>query len=252
MQRSKLLLGSLLYVLFLFAAMQPASAQGSRCADCHLANPDAPGHLYAWDRSPHGQNNVGCEACHGGDPSTFEAFAAHRGILNSRNPSSPVNRANIPRTCGSCHSGPFVAFQSSKMYQLLQEGNPDVPVCITCHSAVGATLLSPKALEARCKKCHAADKPGSHPEFPAEGRRMLESIQEVRNLLKEAQPLIRRIRDPQLRQRFEEQYRQAQVPMIEALNFQHAFRYDASEERRAVARQRIDALLDQLANAARR
>ena len=81
---------------------------------------------------------------------------------------------------------------------------------------------------------------------------MLESIQEVRDLLKQAQPLIRRVRDTKLRQRLEEQYRQAEVPVVEALNFQHAFRYEASEERRAVAGQRADALLDQLANAARR
>src|SRR3989304_4370387 len=222
-------------------------AQGSRCADCHFANPDAPGHLYAWERSAHAQNNVGCDACHGGDATTFDSLTAHRGILNSGNPSSPVNRGNIPRTCGSCHSGPFVAFQSSQMFALLQTSNPDVPVCTTCHSAVAAQLLSPKALEARCQKCHAANQPGSHPEFPAQGRRNLDSIQQVRDLLKQAQPLLRRIRDAELRQRFEEQYRQAEVPIIEAVNFQHAFRYEASQERQAVSRQRAEALLDQLA-----
>jgi len=122
-----------------------------------------------------------------------------------------------------------------------------VPVCTTCHSAVGGQLLSARALEARCQRCHAADRPGSHPEFPGQGRRNLEAIQQVRDLLKQAQPLIRRIRDAQLRQRFEEQYRQAEVPIIEAVNLQHAFRYEASEERRAVANQRAEALLDQLA-----
>jgi hypothetical protein len=230
----------------------PALAQGSRCADCHLANPDAPGHLYEWESSAHAQNNVGCDACHGGDPSTFDSLAAHRGILNSNNPASPVNRRNIPRTCGSCHSGPFVSFQSSQMFALLEAGNSDVPVCTTCHSAVAAQLLSPKALEARCQTCHAADKPGSHPEFPGQGRRNLEGIQEVRNLLRQAQALIRRVRDNDLRQRFEEQYRQAEVPIIEAVNLQHAFQYEPSQERQAVARQRAEALLDQLANAARR
>ena len=243
---------AILLLLFLLVPLQWASAQASRCADCHLANPDAPGHLYAWERSAHGQNNVGCEACHGGDATTFESFAAHRGVLNSGNPSSPVNRKNIPRTCGTCHSGPFVAFQNSRHLALLQAGNQDVPVCTTCHSAVAAQMLSPRALEVRCQRCHAADRPGSHPEFPALGRRMLETIQEVRTLLREAQPQIRRIRDAELRQRFEEQYRQAEVPIIEAVNFAHAFRYEASEERRAVSRQRAEALLDQLANTARR
>src|SRR3970282_2548491 len=74
---------AILLLLFLLVPLQWASAQGTRCADCHLANPDAPGHLYAWERSAHGQHNVGCEACHGGDATTFESFAAHRGILNS-------------------------------------------------------------------------------------------------------------------------------------------------------------------------
>lgn len=242
----------ILLLLLVLVPLHWASAQGSRCADCHLANPDAPGHLYEWERSPHGQNNVGCEACHGGDASTFDSFAAHREILNSGNPSSPVNRSNIPRTCGTCHAGPFVAFQSSQMFALLQMGNRDVPVCTTCHSDVAAQLLSPRALESRCQTCHAADQPGSHPEFPGQGRRMLESITEVRGLLKEAQTQIRRIRDAELRRRLEEQYRQAEVPIIEAVNFGHAFRYEASEERRAVSRQRTDALLDQLANAVRR
>jgi hypothetical protein len=242
---------TLLLAAFLFVSLEWASAQASRCADCHLANPDAPGHLYAWERSPHGQNNVGCETCHGGDPTTFDSFAAHRDILNSGNPSSPVNRRNIPRTCGTCHSGPYVAFQGSQMYALLEQGNREVPVCTTCHSDVAGQLLSPRALEARCQRCHAADRPGSHPEFPGQARAMLESIEEVRGLLREAQPLIRRIRDAELRRRFEEQYRQAEVPIIEAVNFQHAFRYEGSEERRRVSQQRAEALLDQLANAAR-
>ena len=47
------------------AVAQPATP--SRCADCHCARPDAPGqyHVLDWDRSPHGRNNVGCQACHG-------------------------------------------------------------------------------------------------------------------------------------------------------------------------------------------
>jgi len=250
--RLKRLAFIVLLLLLVLLPLRWASAQGTRCADCHLANPDAPGHLYAWERSAHGQNNVGCQACHGGDATTFESFAAHRGILNSGNPSSPVNRKNIPRTCGTCHSGPFVAYQSSRHLALLEAGNEDVPVCTTCHSSVAAQMLSPRALESRCQRCHAANRPGTHPEFPAQGRQMLETVQEVRSLLREAQAQIRRIRDAELRQRFDEQYRQAEVPIIEAINFAHAFRYEATEERRAVSRQRAEALLDQLANTARR
>jgi hypothetical protein len=75
---------------------------------------------------------------------------------------------------------------------------------------------------------------------------MLEAVQEVRGLLREAQPVIRRIRDTQLRQRLEEQYRQAEVPIIEAVHFAHTFQYEASEERREVSRGRAEALLQEL------
>ncbi len=237
-----------LLLSMLLLPLELGLAQQTNCSACHFANPDAPGHLYEWDRSPHGQNNVGCEKCHGGDATTFESFRAHREILDSHNPASPVNRRNIPKTCGSCHSGPFVAFQDSKHYALLQEGNRDVPVCITCHSEVAGRLLSPNALAARCQKCHTDKGVGSHPEFPAQGRRMLETIREVRTLLDQAKPLIKRVRDREIRQRLEEQYRQVEVPLIEAVNFGHSFVFDASEDRGEVARRRAEVLLENLAN----
>ena len=83
------------FITLLVVRALPASAQ-NRCADCHFANPTAPArdHLQAWDRSAHSRNNIGCEKCHGGDATTFESFQAHRGILNSANPASPVNRRN--------------------------------------------------------------------------------------------------------------------------------------------------------------
>ena len=59
----------------------PPSRSRSRCADCHFANSTAASrwHLSEWDHSAHGRADVGCEGCHGGDPSTFESFLAHRG-----------------------------------------------------------------------------------------------------------------------------------------------------------------------------
>lgn len=240
--------GAILIFASLLLSATSVAAQRSSCADCHFANPDAPGHLYEWDRSPHGRSNVGCEKCHGGDATTFESLPAHRGILNGRNPASPVNWRNLPQTCGSCHAGPFVAFQDSKHYALLREGNPDEPICTTCHSEVAAHLLSPNALAARCQKCHTEGGIGSHPEFPAQARTLLETIREVRALLDEAEPLIRRVKDRELRDRLEEEYRQAEVPLIEAVQSGHSFTFDALEERREVARQRAEALVERLVN----
>lgn len=158
-----------------------AQIQQSRCADCHFARPDAPGarHLSNWELSVHGRNAIGCETCHGGNPTTFEPFQAHQGILRFSNPASPVARANLPATCGKCHSGPFVAFQKSRHYELVRAGNRDAPTCVTCHDEVGAFLLSPKQLEGRCASCHGADKIAPRTEFAPEGRLMLEGIRDA-------------------------------------------------------------------------
>ena len=132
--------GAGLAVLGMLGVTDRAAAQASRCADCHFANPEtapAPDHLYEWDRSPHRRNGIGCESCHAGDATTFESLQAHRGVLSRGNPTSPVNRVNIPRTCGSCHPGPYTNFQQSQHFALLNEGNRRVPVCVTCQTPRG-------------------------------------------------------------------------------------------------------------------
>src|SRR5262245_31633061 len=101
-----------------------AQTRSSSCADCHYANPSAPApeHLRDWEHGEHGRHQVGCESCHGGDASTFEVLPAHRGILPGSHPDSPINRRNLPATCGKCHTGPFVRFQKSRHFELLRGG----------------------------------------------------------------------------------------------------------------------------------
>lgn len=234
----------------------PAFAQTvqSRCADCHFARPDAPGarHLSDWDNSAHGRNVTGCETCHGGNPTTFEPFQAHQGILHFSNPASPVARANLPATCGKCHSGPFVAFQKSQHYELVRAGNREAPTCVTCHDETAAYLLSPKQLEGRCASCHGAGKVAPKTDFASEGRLMLEGIRDARALLKEANSFIRRISNKGRRAEMEAAAQQAAVPLVEATNAGHAFVFDGLQERLTVARQRIAALFERLANSDQR
>ncbi len=91
---------------------------------------------------------------------------------------------------------------------------------------------------------------GGHPEFPAQGRALLESVREIRTLLDEAAPLIRRVNDQNRRQSLQEEYQQAEVPLIEAVNAGHSFSFSALQERREVARRRAEALIEKLANPA--
>lgn len=232
------------------AAPGAALGQQSRCADCHFANlrPTYDRHISDWDLSAHGRADVGCERCHGGDATTFEPFVAHRDVLHWTNPASPVHRTNVPKTCGTCHAGPFVAFQKSRHFALLGEGNVNVPTCVTCHGAAGENRPSPKRLEAECAACHGGDRPGGHPEYPALGRRMLEGVRDTKALLREAEGMIRRVDDPQLRARLEEDAQQVEVPLTQATQAGHAFVYDNLEERLETARKRLAALFDELVN----
>jgi hypothetical protein len=228
-----------------------ASAQSqSRCADCHFANPGSvsASHLSEWDLSGHGRKNVGCERCHGGDPRSFEPFVAHQDILARTNPASPVHPTNLPKTCGTCHAGPLVAFQRSKHYELLRAGNKNGPTCTTCHGEAAGNRLSPKALEGQCATCHGAGKIAPHPEFPARARLADEGLREARALLKDARHAIARVKDTARRASLEQAAQQAEVPIIEATQAGHAFVYDQLDERLTTARARLAALFERLAN----
>lgn len=243
------------FVFLALVSVTSSFAQESSCADCHFANPQAdpfPEHTYDWESSPHGRNQVGCEKCHGGDATTFESFLAHRGILTSRNPSSPTHRNNLPRTCGSCHTGPFVAFQKSRHFLLLGQGQGEGPTCSTCHGAVAARLLSPRSLEKRCDTCHGPGGVFPHADFAPQARILHEEVNAVRELLASIPRMLSRVEDAERRRSLETAYQQAQVPLTEAVAAAHAFVFDQMEERLQMAKQRSEALLDELANPASR
>lgn len=231
----------------------PASAQQtSHCADCHFAQNDipAPDHLFDWDRSPHARNNVGCDKCHGGNSTVFEATLAHRGILNSSNARSPVNRANLPVTCGGCHVGPFVAFQDSRHYELLKSGAQYGPTCSTCHDAVAGQLLSPAALEKQCSHCHGAKEIAPRAERAKRARAMYESLNAIREQLKLANAMIKKVDDKQRRADLMDEYQQATVPLTRAINAGHKFVYTELDEYLTVAQDRVEKLMSRIANRA--
>ena len=169
-------------------------------------------------------------------------------MLDSRNPASPVNRVNLPKTCGTCHTGPFVAFQKSKHYRMLREADVRGPTCTTCHGEVAAGLLSPRALEGQCNECHGAGTKVPRPEYPVNARILMTDVRAVRTTLREASSLIKRIKDKGDRAKFEEAWQQAEVPLIEARNAGHEFVFDNLKERLDRAKARADVLMDRLAN----
>jgi cytochrome b subunit of formate dehydrogenase len=133
------------------------------CAKCHsnpnltkeyrMKYPEAPSQ-YA--ESIHGRALLkmglivapSCNNCHG----------VHD-IKRTVDRSSPINHANIAKTCGHCHVGVEKIYNQSVHGQLLAKGEGRGPVCSVCHSA--HQIESPEGghfkkvvSDERCGSCH--------------------------------------------------------------------------------------------------
>ena len=136
------------------------------CSNCHRLETD----IYL--ASDHGQavhkgvsEAASCKDCHG----------ATHDLLNSRDPASPVNRVNLPKTCGRCHAdtaemrkfnlrqeNPVVSYETSVHgIALLQKGALNSATCNDCHgshdlhrSTNENSKLFWRAVPGTCGKCH--------------------------------------------------------------------------------------------------
>lgn len=136
---------------FVLSGAAPTGAQPvSRCAECHFANMGdvpSPEYLGDWTRSAHSRRGVGCEKCHGGDAGTYDPAGAHRGVLNSEDPGSPVHPGNVPQTCGVCHRAIASAFDASPHRTAAAAASGPAPNCTGCHGPMRGRVPSPAALE---------------------------------------------------------------------------------------------------------
>jgi hypothetical protein len=154
--------------LFLFAvlASDPARAQdpAGRCGACHGDS------ARQMSLSVHARPDIDCTTCHGGDPAASTKEAAHSDATRMR--ISP--RASV-ELCSGCHSDRQrmhrFGLHTDQLEQyrtsvhgkkLLDENNPDVATCVSCHGAhdvlsVRDPLSSVHKLNlpATCGRCHA-------------------------------------------------------------------------------------------------
>lgn len=115
-----------------------------------------------------------CQGCHD-DKYTLTQDSYHAQAAASGNPEAPVctdchgaheikppstPRALISQTCGQCHTDIYNTYKNSIHGKaLIEEGNPDVPVCTDCHGV--HNIQDPRTQEFRvrepelCAKCHA-------------------------------------------------------------------------------------------------
>ena len=88
-----------------------------------------------------------CQSCHG----------SHH-ILSHTDPQSPTYKANIPKTCGTCHAKINDDYQGGRARTRGGGGNLKAPVCTDCHTA--HAILQPTEAAFRmqstpiCGSCH--------------------------------------------------------------------------------------------------
>jgi hypothetical protein len=91
-------------------------------------------------------------------PSCVTCHGAHE-VRSHADPAAKVARANIPRTCGTCHEGVLRTFLRGKHGEMLQSDPTKGPVCIDCHSAhaIVRTELAAWKVDVinECGTCHA-------------------------------------------------------------------------------------------------
>jgi hypothetical protein len=145
-------------VMMVVALAVPAQAafEGNQCVACHEVErlPISLGHSFEeWRASAHARAGVGCEKCHGGDPTASDAAIAHRGVLPVSDAGSLVNPKRLAQTCGACHAQELQAYAGTVHAREVAERGQGA-TCYTCHGSMATSLPSPAELSARCGVCH--------------------------------------------------------------------------------------------------
>jgi hypothetical protein len=230
----------------LLSGVQPRTPDlGNACATCHMRSAwtrSTTTHVDLWVTSKHAFYRVGCEKCHGGDARTSDAAAAHRGVVNSADPSSRVHRAALPETCGQCHRTEAGGFEQSAHRKLLSRGDTAGPTCTSCHTSMATDVPSLAALEKQCLQCHHDD-PQNRGQI---ARRELEEWTRLRNGVRRAKLEIDTIKEAERRTALTQQWTDADQSLPEVLARIHAFDLTGVDDRLSGARARLDRLLADL------
>ena len=125
--------------------VNPATRGVAFCASCHATEANQ------YNASIHGKAHAKmngdaptCQSCHG---------LAHQ-VVGASDAKSPVNKVNLPDTCGKCHSNPALA--AKYMFAVA------LPVEAYKQSVHGRAVLQGKLNAASCNDCH-----GVHDILPA-------------------------------------------------------------------------------------
>jgi len=167
----------------------------NNCVSCH-AKVTAPLSLsnkyFEWHISLHRDNSVGCEKCHGGDPTTKDTGKAHQQALPAADQQSKIHPANLPETCSACHNAVVKSFIESEHYQKLK-GSGMGPSCTTCHAHMASAVVqTPTETAALCARCHNTVDGllPPRPEIPEKAKDMMEALNRANTMVVWADRLL--------------------------------------------------------------
>ncbi len=150
-----------------------AAFRENNCVACHAGITEPlrmSAHFYEWFGSTHEKSNIGCEQCHGGDPSATTAKAGHQGVYRAVFPQSTLHPKNLPETCSKCHIELVSAFTKSEHFQKLWNDS-SAPSCTTCHQHMATTVIYwPPQTAELCAVCHKepTNRASQFPDVPAQ------------------------------------------------------------------------------------
>jgi hypothetical protein len=155
------------------ATPEGIGAEGSTtCFDCHVDLGDNHTDVaQVWEESVHGKAGIGCDSCHGGNPTSDEmkeSMSEEFGFIGI------PNRSMIPNVCGDCHSDVermrqynIPTDQYSKYIESVHgknvgNGDTQVAICSDCHGSHDVKKASDPSAEVYplnipdlCAKCHS-------------------------------------------------------------------------------------------------
>jgi cytochrome c1 len=211
----------------------------NNCANCHskISAPLSLSNKYfEWHVSLHRDNNIGCETCHGGDPTTKDKDKAHQQVRPASDQQSKVHPASLPDTCSACHSAVVKSFIGSTHYQKLK-GSGLGPSCTTCHAHMASAVAkAPAEAAARCASCHnTVNGPlPARPEIPEKATEMMEALGRANTMVVWADRLLEVGQQKQMSLTQEtEQLKSARAALSEAQVAWHALSF-------AVVRKKAD------------
>lgn len=159
--------------------------------DCHkdLMKKRVIDNFQQWSGSAHASYFVTCDRCHGGNPKGNSKSESHLGVLTTTDQNSSIYSANIPETCGKCHTEELNNFKNTMHYQRLKAESL-APSCITCHSPHTFQVPTTDNIITLCSRCHNPIDLPSLSSVPNDAKNALNKAGEFQDLIVSTKKII--------------------------------------------------------------